>query len=143
VIAAAPVQLLFWFIQPKINLVNEFVIAVFAEKRRESVKEIFVQFPTLDVVLGLDKDLSKKVGGKFSLEKESQRIVAILLALKDLKAVTFVDRGCETWFYFDPKENLAKDVLQIKLRNSEMKRAVKISRRILPALEKKWRSTIH
>ena len=79
------------------------------------MKEIFVQFPTFEVAQALDQDLSQKLGGVFSSKKMQQRIVAILFALKDLGSVTSSDRGCETWFYIDPNENWADDVLQIRL----------------------------
>jgi hypothetical protein len=99
------------------------------------VKEIFVQFPTFEVAQALDQDLYQKLGGVFSSKKMQQRIVAILFALKDLGSVTSSDRGCETWFYIDPNENWADDVLQIRLRKSEMLRSIELSKRIAPTLK--------
>jgi hypothetical protein len=64
------------------------------------VKEIFVQLPTFEVAHALDEDLSKRIGDGFSSEEEQQRLVAILLALKELGSLTSHDRGHETWFFF-------------------------------------------
>jgi hypothetical protein len=125
----------------EINLVNGVVIA-FRDSpdtyRRELVKEIFVQFPTLEIVYALDENLSKRMGGDFSSKEEQQRLVAILLALKDLGSITSIDRGRETWFFFDPKENAASDVLKITRKKSEMLRSIELSRRIAPTLKQMW-----
>jgi hypothetical protein len=99
------------------------------------VKEIFVQFPTLEFAQALDRDLSLRVGSIFSSKKMQQRIVTILFALKELGSVTSSDRGCETWFYIDPNENWADDVLQIKLRKSETLHLMELSKRIAPTLK--------
>jgi hypothetical protein len=94
----------------EIDLVNEVVIAIRGSLdayRRELVKEIFVQFPTYEVAHALDEDLSKRIGDDFSSSPEQQRLVAILLALKDLGSLTFHDRGRETWFFFDESRHIA------------------------------------
>jgi hypothetical protein len=125
----------------KNDLVNEVVIAIRGSLnacRRKLVKEIFVQFPTYEVAHALDEDLSKRIGDDFSSNHEQQRVVAILLALKDLGSLTSCDRGGETWFFFDPKENLADDVLRIRLKKSELERAIELSKRIAPTLEQAW-----
>lgn len=103
------------------------------------MKEIFVQLPTFEVARTLDKDLSKRIGDEFSSREEQQRLVAILLALKDLGSLTSHDRGRETWFFFDPKENSADDVLRIRLKKSEMLRSIELSKRIVPTLKQTWR----
>lgn len=103
------------------------------------MKEIFVQFPTFEVVRAVDNDLSKRLGEEFSSNDEQQRLVAILFALKELGSLASHDRGRETWFYFDPEENWANDVLQIRLEKSEMIRSTKLSKRILPTLNETWR----
>jgi hypothetical protein len=126
----------------EINLVNGVVIAIrdsLNAYRRELVKEIFVQFPTLEIVYALDEDLSKKMGDDFSSEEEQQRLVAILFALKDLGSINSIDRGCEIWFFFDPKENAAGDVLKITRKKSEMLRSIELSKRITPTLKQTWR----
>jgi hypothetical protein len=99
------------------------------------VRKIFVQFPTFGVVRALDERLSKQIGDKFSSTEEQQRLVAILLALKGSGFITSIDRGRETWFFFDPKENLADDVLLIELKKSEMLRSIGLSERIAPTLK--------
>ena len=48
------------------------------------MKEMFVQFPTFEVVRAVDKDLSKRLGDEFLSNDEKQRLVAILFALKEL-----------------------------------------------------------
>lgn len=126
----------------KINLVKESVIAIRSSLdayRREPMKEMFVQFATFEVVRAVDKDLSKRLGDEFSSNDEQQRLVAILFALKELGWLTSHDRGRETSFYFDPKENWANDVLRIRLKKSEMIRSIKLSKRILPTLNETWR----
>jgi hypothetical protein len=102
------------------------------------MKEIFVQFPTFEVVSVLDEDLSGKMGREFCSKGEQQRLVAILLALKDLDLITSFDRDHETWFFFDPKENLADDVLRIKLNKSKMLRSIELCKYIAPTLNKIW-----
>lgn len=83
----------------KINLVNEVVTAIrgaLDAYRRELVKEIIVQLSALEIARALDEDLSKKVGDDFSSKEEQQRLVAILLALKDTGSLTARARGHET-----------------------------------------------
>lgn len=104
------------------------------------MKEVYIQFPTYEVVRALDEELSKKIGDSFSSEGEPQRLVAILLALKDMGSVSAHDCGQEMRFYFDPKENELDDVLAIKLRRKEMLRSIKLSKRIIPALMLTWRT---
>jgi hypothetical protein len=103
------------------------------------VKEIFVQFPTYEVARALDEDLSRRMGSEFSSKDERQRLVAILLALKELGLLSSRDRGRETWFFFDPKENWADDVLRIRLKKSVMLRSFELSKRILPTLKETGR----
>jgi len=103
-----------------------------------TVKEIFVQFPTYEVAHALDEELSKRIGDDFSSEREQQRLVAILLALKDMGSVNSYDSGQETCFYFDPKENAADDVLRIKLEQVEMLSSINLSKRIMPTLKHTW-----
>ena len=103
------------------------------------MKEMLVQFPTFEVVRAVDKDLSKRLGDHFSSNDEQQRLVAILFALKELGSLMSHDHGHETSFYIDPKENWANDVLRIRLKKSEMIRAMKLSQRILPTLNDSWR----
>ena len=102
------------------------------------MKEIFVQFPTYEVAHALDEELSKRIGDGFSSEGEQQRLVAILLAPKDMGSVNSHDRGQETWFFFDQKENAMDDVLRIKLEQVEMLRSINLSKRILPTLMHTW-----
>lgn len=103
------------------------------------MKEIFVQFPTYEVAHALDEDLSRRMGSEFASKEEQQRLVAVLLALKELGSLSSRDRGRETWFFFGPEENWADDVLQIRLKNSVMLRSIELSRRILPTLKETWR----
>lgn len=102
------------------------------------MKEIFVQPATFEIVNILDEKLSKKMGGRVSPREVQQRLVAILLALKDPGLVASSTRGHETWFFFDPEENLADDVLRIKLRKSKMLQSIELSKRIAPTLKEVW-----
>ena len=71
---------------PEINLVNNVAIAIrgsLSNYERELVKEIFIQIPTFEVARGLDEELSKRIGDKFSSKEEQQRLMAILLAQKE------------------------------------------------------------
>jgi hypothetical protein len=126
----------------EINLVNDVVMAIRISpdrNRREFVKELFVQFPTYEVARALDEDLSRRMGSEFSSREEQQRLVAILFALKELGSLTSRDRGRETWFFFDPEENRASDVLRIRLKKSAMLRSIELSKRIMPTLKEAWR----
>ena len=87
------------------------------------MKCIFVQLPTFEAVRRLDRDLF------LSKKDDQQRIVAILLALRELGLIHFNSRDSETWFYFDPKENEADNVIVMKLKKSEMLRSIKLSQR--------------
>jgi hypothetical protein len=101
----------------KTNLVNEVVTAIRGSldaHRRKIMKCIFVQLPTFEAVRRLDRDLF------LSKKDDQQRIVAILLALRELGLIHFNSRDSETWFYFDPKENEADNVIVMKLKKSEM-----------------------
>lgn len=103
------------------------------------MKEIYIQFPTFEVVRNLDRELSNKIGSQFSTEGEQKRLVAILLALKEFSLVTAHQRGRELWFSFSPHENLSTDVLRIKLRESEKLRSIELSKLIAPILKQTWR----
>jgi hypothetical protein len=104
-----------------------------------SVKTIFVQPPTFQIALALDEELSKRVGVSFSVNGQEHRIAAILLALKDLGALTSHDRGRETWVYADiDKKSNGGDVLQISLDESSNTHSVELSKRIMPTLEDVW-----
>jgi hypothetical protein len=103
------------------------------------VKEIFVQLPTFDVAHALDEELSRKIGVEFSSREEQQRLAAILLALRDMGSIISRDRGRETWFCFDPKENISNDVIRIRLDESEMSRSIELSKRIMSTLKQTWR----
>jgi hypothetical protein len=103
------------------------------------VKDIFVHLPTLATVRAIDKDLCKKLRKDFPHKKETERLVAIMLALKGLGRLPSIDRGDETWFFIDPKENLADDVIRIKLKEQEWERAIELSKCIAPTLEGVWR----
>jgi hypothetical protein len=107
------------------------------------VKEIYVQLPTYEVAHALERNLSKRIGKHFSSNEEQHRLVAVLLALRDLGSINSTDRGEETWFFFDPAENLANDVLQIKLNRLEMRRSIKLSKCIAPTLRQVWRGPYH
>src|ERR1700729_2084822 len=98
------------------------------------MKVAFVQFPTFNVVRALDEHLLKSLDDDFSSFEEQERVVAILLALRDLGLIKYLDRGHETWFFLDPRENYGNDVLRIALKKREMLRSVKLSKRIRPAV---------
>jgi hypothetical protein len=102
------------------------------------MKEIFVQFPTYEVAQAFNDELSKTIGDFVSSTGEQQRLVAILLALKDMGVVNSHDRGEEAWFFLDPKENEANDVLQIKMEEPAMSQSVNLSERIMPTLMQMW-----
>jgi hypothetical protein len=110
--------------------------------RREDVKDAFVQLPTYEVINALEDDLNKKMGAGFSSKSAQQRLAAVLLALKDLGLVTSSDRDRETWFVFDPRENLADDVPQITLKKIELARSIELSKRIAPILKEVWSELI-
>jgi hypothetical protein len=125
----------------EINLVNDLVIVIrdsLDAHRRDSMKEILVQSPAVEVALALDEYLSKTIGDEFSLKDDQLRWVAIILALKELGLLTSHDRGRETLFFVDPNENSADGMLLIKLKKSEMLRSVELAKRIVPTL-KQWR----
>jgi hypothetical protein len=103
------------------------------------VKEIFVQFPTYEVAQALDEDLSIRLGSAFSSKDEQQRLVGILLALKELGSVSSHEQGHETWFYLDAEENQASDVIRIRLNGLSMSASNKLSKRILSALKETGR----
>ena len=76
--------------------------------------EIFVQLPTFEIVLALDDELARRIGNEFSEEEQQSRMASILFALRDLGSLTPHDRGVETWFYTDPKEDVGNDVVMLK-----------------------------
>jgi hypothetical protein len=78
------------------------------------MNRIFFGLPTFETVSHLNRDLS------LSNEVDQEGIASTLYALKDLGQINSRDRGSETWFYFDPKENEADNVIEVKLRKSEM-----------------------
>src|SRR4051794_6601007 len=99
------------------------------------MKEIFLGLLTYEIAQGLDKELSRRLGGDFSSIEEQQRLVAILFALEDLGLLSSRKRGRENSFFFDPKENLANDLLLITLKKSEWVHSFELSKRIGPTLK--------
>jgi hypothetical protein len=134
----------------KINLVNEVVIAIRVSLdayRIELMKEIFVDAFTFEVARAVDRDLSLRIGLEFSYNSDQQRLVAVLLALKDSGLLRCQDHGRATWFclgsknspamQLDEVEELAKGnveeaskfFISFVIKKSEMLRSIKLSKR--------------
>lgn len=106
------------------------------------MKDVFVKLRTFEVISAIEDDLHKKMGAGFSKKRAPHKSVAVLLALKDLGLITSSHRDRETWFFFDPRENLAEDVLQITLKKMEIARSIELSKRIGPILKEVWSGLI-
>ncbi|MCP3441992.1 hypothetical protein [Bradyrhizobium sp. CCGUVB14] len=104
------------------------------------MKEAFVQFPTYEVAHALDENLLGRAGDEFSSKDEPQRLVSILLALEELGAISTRHRGRETWFFIEPDENQASDVIRVKLKSSIWLRSVALSKFIMPMLGEAWQT---
>jgi hypothetical protein len=110
------------------------------------VKEIFVDVFTFEVARAVDRDLSLRIGLDFSYNSDRQRLVAVLLALRDTGLLSGHDHGRATWLYFDSAEypamqldeieELANDnvsdaskfFVSVNIKKSEMLRSIKLSK---------------
>jgi hypothetical protein len=124
---------------------------------------LLVDALTFEVARALEKYLSVKVGHAFASNTDRQRLVAVLLALKESGSLDYEDRGRKTWFCFglaeihsrqpNGAERLSDDVIEaateyiisIKLKKAEMLHAMELSKRHqadidLSVLEKCWQA---
>jgi hypothetical protein len=127
----------------EIDLVKDVVIAIrvsLDNYRREFMKNIMVDAFTFEVARAVDIDLSERIGDGFSSKMEQQRLVAVILALKELGLVTSDDDGRTMCFCFgqEAKElvgdvsderlmELAAHNIRFKLRRSEMLHSIELS----------------
>jgi len=64
------------------------------------MKRILIDAFILEVIRAVDRDLSRRIGPDYSSNTDRQRLVAILLALKDAGSLSCYDLGRERWFLF-------------------------------------------
>lgn len=137
----------------EIDLVNDVVIAIRGSLdayRRDLMKRILVDMFTFEVARALDRDLSERVGEEYCFAEQQQRLVAIILALKDLDFIIAEDRAGERWFFFgerakqlDEFEHLSIEKLAVlmehmasfRLKKSEMARSIELSKQYVSELD--------
>ena len=133
------------------NLVNDVVIAIRVSPnnyRRELVKRIFVDAFTFEVARAVDGNSSERIIDDFSGKKEKQRLIAIILALKDSGLVTSDDDGRTTSICFGSEAKqlcgdvsderlweLVRHTICFRLTKSEMLRSIELSKQYRATLD--------
>jgi hypothetical protein len=64
------------------------------------MKRILIEAFVLEVIRAVDRDLCRRIGANYSSNPDRQRLVAILLALKDTGSLSCYDLDGETCFLF-------------------------------------------
>ena len=113
---------------------------------------MFVDPFTLEVARAVAGDLSQKLGEDFCSKPDRERLVPVLLALRDLGLLFNFNRGRKEWFLFDPDEIvashqviddtgaklgglMAQGTLSFTLKKPEMLRSIELSTRCRDELD--------
>jgi hypothetical protein len=115
------------------------------------MKRILIDAFVLEVTRAVDRDLCRRIGANYSSNPDRQRLVAILLALKDTGSLSCYDLGGDTCFLFgrdDDDEVVAakpdkvepvldedkvaeywEKMISVKMKRLEMSASIELSKR--------------